>query len=104
VTAVESGRYRIRSQIYFLGLAAVNLLHRCLPFVLRPWGQTTTSNPLVATLVSLLVICLLNGAEYVKRLDLRGGQIHLSSENPRYPPIPVDEEMDAFRLVGVVLL
>jgi len=51
-----------------------------------------------------IVICLLNGAEYVKRLDLRGGQIHLSSENPRYPPIPVDEEMDAFRLVGVVLL
>ena len=36
MTAVESGRYRIRSQIYFLGLAAVNFLHRCLPFALRP--------------------------------------------------------------------
>jgi diguanylate cyclase (GGDEF)-like protein len=31
-----------------------------LPFVLRPWGQTTTKNPLAATLVALLVICVLN--------------------------------------------
>lgn len=31
-----------------------------LPFVLRPWGQTTTENPLAATLLSLLVICVLN--------------------------------------------
>lgn len=51
-----------------------------------------------------IVICLLNGAEYVKRLDLRGGQVHLHSENPRYPAMPVDEEEDTFRLVGVVLL
>jgi len=36
VTAVASGRYEIRAQIYFLGLAAVNALHRCLPFALRP--------------------------------------------------------------------
>jgi len=36
VSAVETGRYRIRSQLYFLGLAAINLLHRCLPFFLRP--------------------------------------------------------------------
>ena len=35
MTAVASGRYEIRSQIYFLGLAAINLLHRCLPFALR---------------------------------------------------------------------
>jgi acetyltransferase-like isoleucine patch superfamily enzyme len=36
VTVVEAGRYRIRSQIYFLGLATINLVHRCLPFALRP--------------------------------------------------------------------
>jgi acetyltransferase-like isoleucine patch superfamily enzyme len=36
VTGVESGRWRLRSQLYFLGLAAINLLHRCLPFFLRP--------------------------------------------------------------------
>jgi diguanylate cyclase (GGDEF)-like protein len=31
-----------------------------LPFVLRPWGQTTTQNPLAATLASLLAISVLN--------------------------------------------
>ena len=36
MSAVARGRYEIRSQIYFIGLAAVNFLHRCLPFALRP--------------------------------------------------------------------
>jgi diguanylate cyclase (GGDEF)-like protein len=31
-----------------------------LPFALRPWGQTTTKNPLAATLLSLVVISVLN--------------------------------------------
>ena len=31
-----------------------------LPFVLRPWGQTTTQNPLASTLASLLTISVLN--------------------------------------------
>ena len=35
VTAVESGRYRIRSQLYFLGLAAINLA-ASLPAVRAP--------------------------------------------------------------------
>ena len=35
-SSVDQGGYRIRSQLYFLGLAAINLVHRCLPFVLRP--------------------------------------------------------------------
>ena len=34
--AVDQGGYRLRSQLYFLGLAAINLAHRCLPFALRP--------------------------------------------------------------------
>jgi acetyltransferase-like isoleucine patch superfamily enzyme len=36
VSAVAAEPWRIRSQLYFLGLAAINLLHRCLPFALRP--------------------------------------------------------------------
>lgn len=34
--AVDQERFRLRAQVYFLGLAALNLLHRCLPFFLRP--------------------------------------------------------------------
>ena len=33
---VDQGGYRLRSQLYFLGLAAINFIHRCLPFALRP--------------------------------------------------------------------
>ena len=36
MSAVAAEPWRIRSQLYFLGLAAINLLHRCLPFALRP--------------------------------------------------------------------
>ncbi|MEP7301616.1 MAG: acyltransferase [Caldimonas sp.] len=33
---MEPGRWRVRAQLYFLALAAINLVHRCLPFALRP--------------------------------------------------------------------
>ena len=36
MTAVATGGSRLRSQLYFLGLAALNLVHRLLPFALRP--------------------------------------------------------------------
>lgn len=35
-SVVDTGRSRVRSQLYFLGLAALNLVHGCLPFALRP--------------------------------------------------------------------
>lgn len=33
---VDQGHSRVRSQLYFLGLAGLNVVHRCLPFALRP--------------------------------------------------------------------
>ena len=45
----------VRVLVSVTGLAAL-----VLPFALRPWGQTTTKNPLVATLLSLVVISVLN--------------------------------------------
>ena len=41
-------------------VAVTGLAALVLPFALRPWGQTTTKNPLVATLLSLVVISVLN--------------------------------------------
>ena len=48
-----------------------------------------------------VVVCRLDGAEYVKVLDVRGGRMSLLSRNDRYPPIDVDEER--FELIGVVV-
>lgn len=48
-----------------------------------------------------VIACRLDGALYVKRLDLRGGHTVLVSENPRYPPVTVREN-DNFLLIGVV--
>jgi acetyltransferase-like isoleucine patch superfamily enzyme len=35
-SAADQGGSRLRSQLYFLGLAVINVVHRCLPFALRP--------------------------------------------------------------------
>lgn len=48
-----------------------------------------------------VVVCRVDGAEYVKVLDLRGGRMSLLSRNDRYPPINVAEER--FELIGIVL-
>lgn len=48
-----------------------------------------------------VVVCRVDGAEYVKVLDIRGGRTSLLSRNDRYPPIDVDEER--FELIGIVL-
>jgi SOS-response transcriptional repressor LexA len=58
----------------------------------------------VAALDGRIAICRLNGAEYVKRVDTRSGRILLHSENPRYAPMPVDEDVDSFRAIGEVIL
>jgi SOS-response transcriptional repressor LexA len=51
-----------------------------------------------------IAICRLNGSDYVKRVDTRGGRILLRSENPLYEPLPVDEDVDTFSVVGEVIL
>ena len=51
--------------------------------------------------VGRIVVCRIDGAEYVKVLDVRGGRIRLLSRNDRYPPIETDDAR--FDLVGVVV-
>ena len=51
-----------------------------------------------------VVICRVDGSEYVRALDIRGGRIRLLSRNDRYPPIEVsDDGSQRFELVGVVV-
>ena len=51
-----------------------------------------------------VVICRVDGSEYVRALDVRGGRIRLLSRNDRYPPIEVsDDGSQRFELVGVVV-
>ena len=50
-----------------------------------------------------VIVCRIDGAEYVKVLDVRGGRIRLLSRNDRYPPIEVSDGSQAFELVGVVV-
>lgn len=50
-----------------------------------------------------VVVCRVAGSEYVKILRLDRGRIHLVSANERYEPRVVDEEVDNFELIGVVV-
>lgn len=50
-----------------------------------------------------IVVCRLDGCEYVKVLDVRAGAIRLLSRNERYPPIEVAEGADCFELIGIVV-
>ncbi|HEV7239570.1 MAG TPA: S24 family peptidase [Thermoanaerobaculia bacterium] len=50
-----------------------------------------------------VVVCRVDGTEYVKQLDIRGGRIRLLSRNERYPPIELTEGSQRFELVGVVV-
>jgi hypothetical protein len=49
-----------------------------------------------------VVVCRVDGAEYVKVLDMRAGRIRLLSRNDRYPPIEI-AETSRFELVGIVV-
>jgi SOS-response transcriptional repressor LexA len=51
--------------------------------------------------VRRIIVCRVTGKTMVKQLHIRAGRIHLSSRNPRYGPINVDE--DDFQLVGIVI-
>jgi transcriptional regulator with XRE-family HTH domain len=50
-----------------------------------------------------VVVCRVAGSEYVKILKINRGRIHLVSANERYDPRVVDEEVDNFELIGVVV-
>jgi transcriptional regulator with XRE-family HTH domain len=61
--------------------------------------------PLRATreAVGRVVVCRIDGAEFIRVLDVRGGRIRLLSRNERYPPIELAEGSERFELVGVVV-
>jgi transcriptional regulator with XRE-family HTH domain len=50
-----------------------------------------------------VVVCRVAGSEYVKILTINRGRIHLISANERYGPRIVDEDVDNFELIGVVV-
>jgi transcriptional regulator with XRE-family HTH domain len=50
-----------------------------------------------------VVVCRLDGAEYVRVLDVRAGRLRLLSRNERYPPIEIAESAKGFELIGVVV-
>jgi SOS-response transcriptional repressor LexA len=50
-----------------------------------------------------IIICMLNGTLYLKRLDLRGRTKSLESANPRYPALLVTDS-DTFALAGIVVM
>lgn len=50
-----------------------------------------------------IVVCVVDGSPYVKRLDLSDGKIRLVSANERFPPMVFDEDEVEWSLVGIVV-
>lgn len=50
-----------------------------------------------------IVVCVVSGSPYVKRLDLTGGRLRLVSANERYSPMVIDEDIVDWALVGIVV-
>ncbi|MBV8519012.1 MAG: helix-turn-helix domain-containing protein [Acidobacteria bacterium] len=49
-----------------------------------------------------IVVCVVDGTPYVKRLDFAGRKIRLVSANERFAPMVFDENSVAWTLVGIV--
>jgi SOS-response transcriptional repressor LexA len=50
-----------------------------------------------------IVVCVVDGSPYVKRLELSGGRIRLLSAKDGFPPMVFDERAVEWSLVGVVV-
>jgi len=50
-----------------------------------------------------IVVCVVSGTPYVKRLELTGRKIRLASANERFGPMVFDEDTVEWNLVGIVL-
>lgn len=50
-----------------------------------------------------IVVCVVSGSPYVKRLEFIGRKIRLVSSNERFPPMVFDEDSVDWSLVGIVL-
>lgn len=58
-------------------------------------------NPRVAR--GRIVVCIVEGSPYVKKLELGGNRIRLISAHERHPPMEFDEQNTEWVLVGVVV-
>ncbi|HYC62451.1 MAG TPA: S24 family peptidase [Thermoanaerobaculia bacterium] len=76
-------------------MIGIGITHRDILFV-RP-----ESDPRAAK--GKVVVCRVEGSEYVKILQINRGRIHLVSANERYEPRVIDEDVDDFELIGVVV-
>lgn len=76
-------------------MIAVGITNRDILFV-RPETDPRAANGKV-------VVCRVAGSEYVKILRITRGRIVLVSANDRYEPRVIDEEVDNFELIGVVV-
>jgi transcriptional regulator with XRE-family HTH domain len=76
-------------------MTGIGITDRDILFV-RPESDARAANGKV-------VVCRVAGSEYVKILRINRGRIHLVSANERYGPRVVDEEVDNFELIGVVV-
>jgi SOS-response transcriptional repressor LexA len=50
-----------------------------------------------------IVVCVVSGSPYVKRLELATPRIRLVSANDRFPPMVFDEDSVEWSLVGIVM-
>jgi SOS-response transcriptional repressor LexA len=105
-TPVRGGRARIPPEYHALGARLVyraegncmlesGIADRDLLFV-RPSSA-------VREAAGHVVVFRLNGAEYVRQLELEKGRIRLVSRNLRYAPIEVEDESAGTGLVGIVV-
>jgi transcriptional regulator with XRE-family HTH domain len=76
-------------------MIGVGITNRDILFV-RPENNPDAANGKV-------VVCRVEGSEYVKILRINRGRIHLESANERYEPRIINEEADNFQLIGVVV-
>ena len=50
-----------------------------------------------------IVVCVVSGSPYVKRLDLSGGRIRLLSANEKFAPMVFDEDTTDWSIAGIVV-
>jgi len=50
-----------------------------------------------------IVVCVVSGSPYVKRLEFTGGKIRLVSANERFAPMVFDEDAVEWSLIGIVV-
>lgn len=53
--------------------------------------------------IGKVVVCKVDGVPLLKHLRTRGRKLVLESAHPGHPPMPIDEDNERFRLIGIVV-